>query len=131
MMAVCLVLLLPPLFFISQILLELIGRPELNAFGEDGRNLFAHTPTASLIAPFVRAPVLIACLVLLHFRSSWIVAAFVVAATVHLVSWLSILTNNYFTLPTGYATLAAEAIGAYLLLRFPELRGQKTLRADR
>ena len=118
----CGLLLLMPLFFVSQIGLHLLGLPEFNAFGRDGQNLLANTPTVSLVAPFIRIPLLILTVILLFRTPQGAAACFVLATVVHLVSWVSILTNTYFTLPTGYITLALEAAALYLFVRYPALR---------
>jgi len=125
LMGVCAALLVAPVFFASQIMLHILGRPEWNVFGDEGQNLLAHTPVFSLVAPFIRPPILILCLILAARGSSWIVPTFLIGTIIHLFSWLSILSNSYFTLPTGYITLALEAVGIYLLVRYPTLRGQK------
>lgn len=118
----CGLLLLMPLFFVSQIGLHLLGLPEFNVFGRDGQNLLANTPTVSLVAPFIRIPLLILTVILLFRTPQGAAACFVLATVVHLVSWVSILTNPYFTLPTGYITLALEAAALYLFVRYPALR---------
>ncbi len=123
MVVVCGLLTVTPLFFISQLTLHVFDLGHLNAFGIDGMNVLQNTPMVSLVAPFVRAPLLLLTLLLLLRNSRWAVVSFVLAALIHLISWMSILSNAYFTLPTGYLTLALEACGLYLLVRYPGLRG--------
>ncbi|WP_190273909.1 hypothetical protein [Maricaulis maris] len=122
MIVVCGLLIVTPLFFISQLAFAVFGLDQLNAFGADGANVLQNTPTVSLVAPFLRAPLLILTLLFLVRRSRWASISFALATLIHLVSWMSILSNAYFTLPTGYLTLALEAGGIYLLVRYPELR---------
>jgi len=122
---ICALLLIAPLFFISQIMLDALGIPELNAFGTEARNIITHSPPFSLIAPFLRAPLILLTIFLLLRRSDWTATSFVIATLIHLTSWIIILGNAYFTLPTGYVTLALEGAGIYLLFRYPELRGPR------
>lgn len=128
---ICILLLIAPLFFISQIMLDVLGRPELSAFGVEGQNILTHTPLFSLVAPYLRVPLIGLTLVLLLRRSDWTAITFLLATLIHLTSWIIILGNAYFTLPTGYLTLALEAVGIYLLVRYPELRGPRAEAAAR
>lgn len=128
---ICALLLIAPLFFISQIILGALGLPEISPFGAEGRNILAHTPVFSLVAPFLRAPLIGLVLILLLRRSNWTAVVFMIATLIHLVSWIIILGNAYFTLPTGYLTLALEAAGIYLLFRYPRLRGPRAEAAAR
>jgi len=125
MIVVCGLLTITPLFFISQLAIHALGLGHLNAFGADGASVLQNTPAVSLVAPFLRAPLLILTSLLLLRHSRWAAFSFAVATLIHLVSWMSILSNAYFTLPTGYLTLALEAVGTYLLARYPELRSPR------
>jgi len=125
MLVLCGLLTVTPLFFISQLAFHVFGLDHLNALGADGANILQHTPTVSLVAPFLRAPLLLLTLLLLVRRSRWATLSFALATLIHLVSWMSILSNAYFTLPTGYLTLALEAAGIYLIVRYPELRASR------
>ncbi len=128
---ICALLLIAPLFFVSQIMLGVLIAPDMSTFGAEGQNILNHTPAFSQIAPFVRGPLLVLTLILVLRRSNWTMTAFALATVIHLASWIIILGNAYFTLPTGYVTLALEAVGFYLQVRFPELRGPRAEAAAR
>lgn len=117
-----LAMLVLPVFFSVQILLVLAGRPDLTLAPAEAEFLFSQTPAISLVAPVLRLVTVTGALVAFHRAPSWL-ALFVFAdIAIQLVGWVFVAQNYAFNAPTGYVSVALQAITLYLLIQSGYIR---------
>jgi hypothetical protein len=117
-----LAMLVLPVFFSVQILLVLAGRPDLTLAPAEAEFLFRQTPAISLVAPVLRLVTVTGALVAFHHAPRWL-AQFVFAdIAIHLVGWVFVAQNYAFDAPTGYVSVALQAVTLYLLIQSGHIR---------
>lgn len=115
-----------PLFFTIQIALIWAGADAFTASPARVRVIVQETPLLAIIAPILRCG-LIAAMLYTHYRHPrWTLPLLVCSISIHLIGWVSILGNPYFSAPTGYVTLAVGLALLIMLVLNPALQNRRT-----
>jgi len=117
-----LAMLVLPAFFSVQILLVLAGRPDLTIAPAEAEFLFDQTPAIALIAPLLRVVTVSCALIAFHRAPSWLALFVFTDIAIQLAGWLSMAQNYAFTAPTGYVSVALQAVTLYLLTQSGYIR---------